>query len=78
MPRSEAKERIAMSNPKWAQIRRINRKLAHMDQRLHVSRGWRELQNLGEYHIVDIYRNAVLDWGVNLDDLESELQNQAA
>lgn len=56
-----------------AQIARINRKLAKRDEKLLTSRGWRELQNLGTYHIVNVYRNEVVNSHINLDDLEAEL-----
>lgn len=54
------------------QIARINRKLSKQGyERLYTSRGWSEILNLGDYHIVDTYTNAVLDKDVNLDDLEA-------
>ncbi len=60
------------------QIARINRKLAKNYEKLHTSRGWRESQNLGEHHVVDIYRNIVVRSHVNLDSLETELGDAKA
>jgi hypothetical protein len=63
-----------MSNSKWVQIKRINRKLAKEGfERLRVSRSERTIQDLGEYFILDISRNIVVDLRVDLDELEAHL-----
>jgi hypothetical protein len=51
-----------------ALMARINRKLAHEDQVLKVSRSVAEKQNLGNYHVVDTHKNAVVD--CHIYDLE--------
>jgi hypothetical protein len=56
-----------------AVIQRINRKLAHKYEKLCKSRGWRELQNLGDYHVIDCYRNAVINSHVKIEELAREL-----
>lgn len=68
-----------MSNYKWIQIKRINRNLAKMGfERLRVSRGRQTIQNLGEYFVLDISRDVVVDLRVNLDELEARLLGQPA
>jgi hypothetical protein len=63
------------TNAQRAQIKRINRKLTKRDSfhKLYTSRGYGQLSNLGEYHIVDTYNNSVIDYQVDLDSLEREL-----
>ena len=56
-----------------AVIQRINRKLAHKYEKLCKSRGWRELQNLGDYHVIDSYRNVLIKSHVNIEELAREL-----
>jgi hypothetical protein len=64
-----------------ALVRRINRKLGKLPfpQRLCVlaerSRGY---YNLGRFHVVDVYRNAVLDWRVDLVERARDLGVLAA
>jgi hypothetical protein len=59
-----------MNNCKWIQIKRINRKLAKEGfERLRVSRGEQTIQNLGEYFVLDISRNVVVDFRVDLDQI---------
>jgi hypothetical protein len=61
------------------QIKRINRKLAKEGfERLSVSRGERTVQSLGEYFVLDISRNVVVDFRVDLDELEAHLLGQPA
>lgn len=60
------------------QIARINRQLAKQYHKLRTSRSWREKSNLGDYYVIDAYRNAVIDHHVDLDFLEKELQNTAS
>ena len=68
-----------MSSKKWTQIKRINRKLAKDGfERLRVSRGQQTIQYLGEYYVLDILRNSVVDFRVNLDELEAYLLGQPA
>src|ERR1035441_2569110 len=68
-----------MSNCKWIQIKRINRKLAKEGfERLRVSRGEQTIQNLGEYFVLDISRNVVVDFRVDLDEWEPPLRGQPA
>lgn len=43
------------------------------DEKLFISHGWRELQNLGTYHVVNVYRNEAVNSHINPDDLEAEL-----
>jgi hypothetical protein len=63
------------TNAQKAQIARINRSFAKTNEfyKLCTSRGWREVQNLGDHHVVDTYRNAVVDTFVSLDELEASL-----
>ena len=52
-----------------ALMARINRKLAKEGQKLCKCReGSRAMSNLGTYHVIDTYKNAVIDWGI--EDLE--------
>ena len=60
-----------------AQIARINRKLQKNYQKLCTSRSWRMEQNVGQYYVLDTYRNAVIQTHVNLDSLEEELLDAA-
>lgn len=62
------------------QIARINRSLAKTNEfrKLRTSRGWREVQNLGTHHIVDVHNNSVIDHHVDLDALEEELKDKVA
>ena len=63
-----------------ALIKRINRRLMHTGQRLRKSRVLLHRgsevyfhPNLGEYYIIDIYRNALVSAHVNLEALGREL-----
>lgn len=64
-----------------ALVRRINRKLGKLPfpQRLCAlaerSRGY---CNLGRFHVVDVYRNAVIDWRVDLVERARDLGVLAA
>ena len=55
-----------------ALIRRINRKLAHREQILCVSRGEREKQNVGDYHVID-HSNTVVMTFINLEPYARDL-----
>ena len=52
---------------------RINRKLAKEYKRLCRSRRGREINNLGQYYIIDAYRNSVIDFHIS----EGRLANMA-
>ena len=43
-----------------------------------MSRGQQMIQYMGEYYVLDILRNSVVDYGVNLDELEAHLLGQPA
>lgn len=68
------------TNAQRAQIARINRKLVKRDEyhKLCTSRGYGELSNLGEHHIVDTYNNSVIDHHLHLDSLERELSESTS
>ena len=64
-----------------AVIKRINRKLAHDQERLQVARLFgdgHENTNLGRYYIVDVFRNAVVDHHVDLATKAREIGVLAA
>ena len=48
-----------------ALIQRINRKLKPDNQQLKVTRGQRWRSNLGDYYIVDTYRNNIVNSGID-------------
>jgi hypothetical protein len=56
-----------------AVIQRINRKLAHKYERLCKSRSLGQLQNLGDYYLIDSYRNALIRSRVNIEEPAREL-----
>lgn len=56
-----------------ALIQRINRKLRSDYKQLCVSRGWRLKSNLGDYYILDTYRNVVVDHHTDPKALGKEL-----
>jgi hypothetical protein len=56
-----------------ALTQRINRVLAKENQKLLASRSWGAKSNLGDYHIVDTYRNAVVDYHIDLVKLAKEM-----
>ena len=56
-----------------ALAQRINRKLAKDGQKLRKSRSGGELSNLGEYYIVDILKNVVTAWNVEIEVLGREI-----
>ena len=67
-------EKIPVSKP--ALIRRINRKLAsegRMGHKLKKIRGQAGRSSLGEYYIVDIDKNYILETFVNLEDCGRKL-----
>lgn len=51
-----------------ALIKRINRILAKEDQKLRKPRGERQRTELGDYYVIDIYKNAIVT--LRIDDLE--------
>lgn len=59
-------------------IARINRRLAKRGyERLRTSRSSGELQNLGDYHVVDTYTNTVIDHHVDVDEFEARILQAA-
>ncbi len=70
---------LSVSRPKIpisarAALQRINRRLAKDHQRVRKSRGRMLNQpECGEYHEIDSYRNALLDWDVDLEARGREL-----
>lgn len=58
-------EQITVST--GALTKRINRILAKDHQKLCASRSWQEKQNIGNWHVVDIYTNTVKDWFLDLE-----------
>ncbi len=52
-----------------ALVQRINRTLAHSDQRLKATRGERARASLGAFYVVDLKRNAIV--AHQIDDLEA-------
>jgi hypothetical protein len=61
------------------QIARINRKLAKQNQKLRTSRSYGEKSNLGDYHVVDLSTNTVIDFRItSLDEFEKDLTQAAA
>lgn len=58
------------------QIARINRQLAKCGEKLCTS-SERQRHNLGDYHIIDIYKNAVMYLNVDPDALETDLRRAA-
>jgi hypothetical protein len=56
-----------------ALIQRINRVLKHRDEQLKVARGARVLQEFGDFWILDVNRNMVVDKHVDPEELGREL-----
>lgn len=59
---------------KKALIQRINRVLRKEDEAVRKSRGWRDIQNFGEYYILETSRNLVLHKDVDIEDLSRTLE----
>jgi hypothetical protein len=57
------------------QTGRINRRLAKQGQRLLKTRGGSAKSNLGDYHTIDVFKNAVVETHVDLDALERDLNS---
>lgn len=55
-----------------AVLQRLNRKLGKEYLKVCKSRGWRERQNLGEYHLLDVSKNTVIDWYIDPIELAKE------
>lgn len=67
-----------LSRNRKAQIARINRQLAKRYEKLCASRrGSRLEHNVGEYYVLDTYRNAVIQTHIDVDELEKELRVRA-
>ena len=58
---------------KRAVIGRINRKLKADMQMLRQARGWRAIQDLGEYYVIDFAKNWVADKDVDIEDFARKL-----
>ena len=56
-----------------ALIKRINRKLAHQDEKLRVARAERVRFDLGDYYVIDVSRNFVISKHVDPEELGREL-----
>jgi hypothetical protein len=54
-------------------IQRINRKLEPEDRKVKTARSARMERDYGRYYMIDIRRNAIADWHVDLDKLGREL-----
>jgi hypothetical protein len=67
---------VTVSRP--ALMARINRKLAHKEEKLRTSRSAGEKSNLGEFYIIDWRRNIVIDSHNDPVDLARELGVLAA
>jgi hypothetical protein len=68
-----AKGKLHASVNMRALIQRINRKLAKDERLLKRSRGARTVQNLGDYYLIDVNRNLVVDHQVDPEALAREL-----
>jgi hypothetical protein len=55
-----------------ALVKRINRKLAHAEQRLRKARGHYE-PSLGDYYVVDIPRNFIIEKHIDPEELGRRL-----
>jgi hypothetical protein len=56
-----------------AVVQRINRKLAHNDEKLRVTRGRQMQMECGDYHIINFSMNAVVNKDVDPEALGREL-----
>ena len=54
-------------------IKRINRKLKPDWKQLKVTRGWRARNDLGDYYIIDVYRNMIINCHVDPVTVAHEL-----
>jgi hypothetical protein len=61
-----------------ALIQRINRKLRHDFRSLRKSRGVRMQTSVGEYYLLDTYRNLIVEQRVDPEELGRELEVIAA
>lgn len=61
-----------------ALIKRINRQLAHESQRLKITRGGQARANLGDYYVLDLHRNVVVDYRFNLEEVPREIHGRQA
>jgi hypothetical protein len=52
---------------------RINRRLAKDERKLKTSRSWGEKHNLGDYYIIDVFRNMVIEFDVDPLSLAGDL-----
>ncbi len=65
------------TNAQKVQIVRINRILAPKYQKVITSRGSQTIAALGTHHLIDSYRNLIIDSRLDLDDFESQLQDES-
>jgi hypothetical protein len=57
-----------------ALFQRIQRKLSKQGEKICKTRGMRARQNLGTYHIVNLYHNTIVNYRIeDLEDLAREL-----
>ncbi len=54
-------------------IKRINRKLAHENERLCTSQSYGEKSNLGSHYILDVHRNSPVRYPVDVEEIAREL-----
>lgn len=57
-----------------ALIKRINRKLAHRDQQMKITRGERWRRDLGDYYVIDVRLNAIMDTHCQPEALAREIE----
>jgi len=65
---------IEKSSSPSALVARINRKLAHEDQKLHKTRPRLGYNELGDYYIKDYNRNFIVDKNVDIERLARKLK----
>jgi hypothetical protein len=58
---------------KRALIARVNRKLAQDDRQLKASRSFQAISNFGDFYVIDVIKNFVVDDHIDLSDFAREL-----
>jgi hypothetical protein len=71
MDKAKGANRVKVSER--ALIQRINRKLAANGESLKKSRGDRARSDLGEYYIINLHKNSVVNFGFDLEAKGREL-----
>lgn len=66
----EKKKNVTISVDKRVLMQRINRRLLKENQALRASRGWREQSNLGDFYLLDLYKNAVIAFRMSKKEIE--------